>query len=332
MMNSKGMAIPIVFAFIGILSITVIALLRSERQDKPVIFKNLKHLQLKYLAKGALQHARLKLRLLSTEAYDGVAYAIGKNPYFDHSSKYNNFPANWTVVRGTNDPPTSRGTGSLVTNPGPAFLSGSVSAVSPLDRDVVTDTDFDNNPDVWASGDYPGGFPKIDRLFKRTFGGNHPARLRSNLYLVRFYEDISSLDPFSAALPELADAIDIRAWIDTGTITAGPSAVPAVTDGIYDFSQPAIRVISGSADPVTGVPDMFTASYLVDEMRVLASRDAKLYGQEAISVSVQVQMASQGFLSIATGAGAGMAAARFAGVSGELRERAIYKVSRSLNN
>ena len=77
MMNSKGMAIPIVFAFIGILSITVIALLRSERQDKPVIFKNLKHLQLKYLAKGALQHARLKLRLLSTEAYDGVADGIG---------------------------------------------------------------------------------------------------------------------------------------------------------------------------------------------------------------------------------------------------------------
>jgi hypothetical protein len=320
-----------VFAFIGILSITVIALLRSERQDKPVIFKNLKHLQLKYLAKGALQHARLKMRLLSTEAYDGAAYAVGKNPYFDHSSGYADFPTGWTAIHAPNAL-ASRGTGSLVTNPGPAFLSGSVVNLSPLERSVVADTDFDNNPDPWSGGDYPASSPKIDKLFKRTFGGNHPARLRSNLYLVRFYEDISSLDPFSTVLPELPDAIDLRAWIDTGTLSFGPSAMPGITDGIYDFSQAAIRVVSGAADPVTGVPDLFTASYLVDEMKVLASRNAKLYGQEAISVSVEVRIVSQGFLSVASGAGSGLAAARFAAVSGQLKERAIYKVSRSLNN
>ena len=46
---------------------------------------------------------------------------------------------------------------------------------------------------------------------------------------------------------------------------------------------------TGQVDPVTGVPDMFTASYYVNEMRVLAS-EARLYGKEAVKVGVKVDL------------------------------------------
>jgi|GEM_PF-950320 len=341
MRSQRGMAIPLVFAFVGILSITVIMLLRSDRQDKPVIFHNLKHLQMKYVAKGALQHARLKMRLLSTPAYDAAAYAVGKNPYFDHSAGYADFPTNWETI--LNDPNdfSERGGGNItqaiqaapiVTNPGPAFLAGSTVALDPLERDVVEDTDFDNNPDVWTNGDVPGGNPRLEELFKVNAGTPTPARFRSNLYLVRFYEDISTLDPFAASLPQLHEAVDLFQWINMGNVVNGtsPAPSPPSNTGIYPNSQAAIQIVSGAVDPVTGVPDMFTASYFVDEMKVLATRGANLYGQEAVSVSVQVNAVSQGTVSAVSGS-ADMSHVRFGGVSGTLREQSIFKVSRTLN-
>jgi hypothetical protein len=332
MNTRRGMAIPMVFAFIGILSITVIMLLRSDKQDRPVIFHNLKHLQMKYVAKGALQHARLKMRLLSTEAYDAAAYAIGKNPFFDHSAGYADFPGNWTqVYTGVTDN-SSRGIGSIVTNPGPAFIAGSMVSIDPLNRDAVEDTDFDNNNDIWTNGDVPGGNPRLEDLFKVNIAPASAARFRTNLHLVRFYEDISTLDPFAGALPTLYEAIDLSQWINQGNVVNGASPVPSppTNTGVFPNSQAAIQIVSGAIDPVTGVPDMFTASYFVDEMKVLSTRDANLYGQEAVSVSVQVNAVSQGTVT-ATSDQTDLSVTRFSGVAGTLTEQSVFKVSRTLN-
>jgi len=321
--SRRAMAIPIVLAFVGILTITVLALMKSDRQDQPMSFSNLKHLQMKFIAKGALQHARLKMQLLSTQAYDAAAYAVGKNPLYDHGAGYDFDLATKTNTLGPNEK-SSRSTagGFIVTNPGPAFLTGDVNGFSPLDRSAVEDVNFDGGGDKWPN--YPDS--QTEDLFKTS----SQSEFISNLYLVRFYEDISTTDPFADDPPVLEKAINLRNWITNGQVTANGSPVPPSTNWslIWPNSQAAIAIVSGYADPVTGVPSMFTASYFVDEMRVLATRDARLYAQEAIKVGVKVKMATKGFVGSEGDNDTGKAL--YTNVDGSLQEKAVFKVSRTL--
>jgi hypothetical protein len=325
------MALPIVMAFIVMMSITAVMLIRSNTQELPVAFKNLKHLQMKYIAKGAFQHARLKMSLLSTQAYDAAAYAVGKNPYYDHSSGYDG------LIAGTLGPNqmSSRGVGNsgIVTNPGPAFLSGSVNSVNPLNRADVHNVP--NSDDEWFG--VPAGEDDL-------FDGGPTLRFKTNLGLVRFMEDISSLDPLK--IPANWNG-------DLALPTSPPYRNPL---GVWPGSQGAVRIVSSPAgranilnvgtgpvapalvDPITGKPDLFSASYHIKEMRVLASQGSSLYGTEAVSVKVNVRLYRKGASSTTDSPEYTAAytpitninASHMENVSGELEETAIFKVQRKL--
>lgn len=320
--SRRGMAITIVLGIIGILTITVVSLMKSNRQTLPGNYEIIKRMQMKFIAKGALQHARLKMRLLSTEAYDAAAFAVGKNPLFDHAAGYDDFTGGVMETLGPGQSSQrAQGNTYIVTNPGPAFLSGEVIGGTPIQRSNAEDVNFDGSSDSW-----PGPYPDGDEdLFKTSESSN----MVSNLYLVRFYEDISSRNPFEDNPSTLQNAMDIRSWIDEGKFNVGTSPIAAdqTWSGCWPNSQQAIQIVSGQIDPVTGVPDMFTANYFVNEMRVLASEGSKLYGREAIKVGVKVRLVTKG---IRVQEGAGSGAARFGDVEGTYEEKSVFKVSRTL--
>ena len=317
------MAIPIVLAFIGVLSITVVALLKTNRQSLPGNYEIIKRMQMKFVAKGALQHARLKMRLLSTEAYDAAAYSVGKNPLYDHAAGYDNLDGTNTLGENV---VSNRGT-FIVTNPGPAFLTGTaaINGIN-LERTNVEDINFDGSADEWTNP-YPEG---DEELFDRPGKSN----LVSNLYLVRFYEDISTRDPFKHDLPPLQTAVNLVNWISNDPSINGifedrsPINVNELWDGKWNNSQEAVQIVSGQIDPVTGMPDMFTASYYVDEMRVLASEGSRLYGKEAVKVGVKVNLATKGIINSGLGSDSGRAI--IGDVEGTYQETSVFKVSRTL--
>ncbi len=318
------MAIPIVLAFVGVLSITVVALLKTNRQSLPGNYEIIKRMQMKFVAKGALQHARLKMRLLSTEAYDAAAYSVGKNPLYDHAAGYGNLDGTNTLGENA---VSNRGT-FIVTNPGPAFLAGTaVINGTNLDRANVEDINFDGSANLWL-GPYPDGDEKL-------FDTSSKSNLVSNLYLVRFYEDISTRDPFQHDLPPLQTAVNLGNWISSdpsinGIFEDRPSKIDVNEswNGKWNNSQEAVQIVSGQIDPVTGIPDMFTASYYVNEMRVLASEGSRLYGKEAVKVGVKVTLATKGIIN--TGLGSDSGAAIIGDVEGNYQETSVFKVSRTL--
>jgi len=317
------MAIPIVLAFIGILSVTVVALMKTNRQSLPGNYEIIKRMQMKFIAKGALQHARLKMRLLSTEAYDAAAYSVGKNPLYDHAAGYENLDG--TNILGENA--VSNQGSFIVTNPGPAFLTGTALINgSNLERTSVEDINFDGSADEWT-GPYP---PGDEELFKTSSKSN----LISNLYLVRFYEDISTRDPFQKNLVPLQTAVNLRNWISGNPTTDIFEDRPSKIDinetwnGKWNASQKAVQIVSGQIDPITGIPDMFTASYYVDEMRVLASEGSRLYGKEAVKVGVKVNLVTKGVIN--SGKGQDSGASIVGDVYGTYQEKSVFKVSRTL--
>lgn len=77
--------------------------LKGGGDSKFRVFENRERLQAKFVAVGGQQHALLKIRLLPTQFYDAVAYAIGKNPYYDFTRCIDPY-----------------------SNPGPMFFTGTV--------------------------------------------------------------------------------------------------------------------------------------------------------------------------------------------------------------
>jgi hypothetical protein len=110
--NRGGATFFLVIMMGMILMALAVILMQDTGVSKERVFERKEKLQCTYMAKGGQQHALLKIRLLPTPFYDAVAYAIGKNPYFDFSEPI------------TLDP---------YSNPGPLFLTGDV------DGDVSTD-------------------------------------------------------------------------------------------------------------------------------------------------------------------------------------------------
>ncbi|PCJ16946.1 MAG: hypothetical protein COB02_14870 [Candidatus Cloacimonadota bacterium] len=340
--QSKGMAIPIVLTFIGILSITVISMLRSSKDEMPIVFNNIKHLQMKYLAKGAMQHARLKLKLLSTEAYDAAAYAVGKNPYFDHSVGYDFTGGVSTLLNVGDQSQREAVTGSgIVTNPGPAFISGTID-LGATTRSKIRDIDFSGTENIWTDTSPLVARNKSLFGFAQSFGYYQPgettdASYVANLALVRFYEDISSVSPpqITPSLKRLHEMVDVRNWIDNGITTLSNQPNLNTLDqkkiGVFEYSQAAIRVLSGVLDPVTGVPDMFSARYFVKEMKVLATEGNRLYGQEALKVKVRVDLYTRGTKGNTGSAGSSIRGVLFTPVTGFLEETSVFKVARTIN-
>jgi hypothetical protein len=327
-MNNKnrGMALPIVMMFIFLISIAAVTLLRSSRQDLPQSFESLKHLQMKYIAKGAMQHARLKMTLLSTQAYDAAAYAVGKNPYYDHSAAYAQLGQPPASFLGPNDA-SNRGIGTsgIVTNPGPAFISGAVvvnGAGEITDRSGEHQLTFGGFDNQWDGGDFPSAMASAfdvnnsmgESIF--SYGDN---RYVGNLALVRFFEDISTIDPLRWNGAGFADQTGSNPF------------------GFWPGSQQAVHIVSDVIDPVTGVADMFSASYDVRGMRVLATTGSRLYGSEAVSVTARVIIYTRGWSTNSTPPAGGQRGVQDLGgasfvesVAGTLEETSVFIVERQL--
>lgn len=79
----EGSAILIAISVIIILLILETYLMQQTRNNIVMKHKNTSELQSLYAAKGALQHALLKCRLMPTQLYDATCFSVGKNPYFD---------------------------------------------------------------------------------------------------------------------------------------------------------------------------------------------------------------------------------------------------------
>lgn len=110
--DRRGMLLPLVLIFSGMLLVTGLAIWRVNQTDVKQITVNVRRVQAQYLAKGALQLALLKARLFPTPFYDAAAYSVGKNPYYVHTKGYDH-------LKGVQNP-----TADLI--PGPAFLTGDV--------------------------------------------------------------------------------------------------------------------------------------------------------------------------------------------------------------
>jgi hypothetical protein len=80
------MALVMALIVSSLLLVSALFLWRSNQDDLPRAQLNVVNLQKHFLAKGAQEIARLKIKLLPTPAYDAASFAVGRNPYFDHSA------------------------------------------------------------------------------------------------------------------------------------------------------------------------------------------------------------------------------------------------------
>lgn len=88
--NRAGMAVFIVVMVSAVISVFVAIVFFHGRDTRRKGAEKRDRAQAQYLAKGAHNHFLLKFKLLPTELYDAVSYAVGKNPYFDFSIKVDN--------------------------------------------------------------------------------------------------------------------------------------------------------------------------------------------------------------------------------------------------
>lgn len=82
-----GMAVFIVVMVAAVIGVFVAIVFFHGRDTRRKGAEKRDKAQAQYLAKGAHNHFLLKFKLLPTELYDAVSYAVGKNPYFDFSIK-----------------------------------------------------------------------------------------------------------------------------------------------------------------------------------------------------------------------------------------------------
>jgi len=169
------MALPLVLIMASLLLSVTLVVWRSSHDDIPRGLINLGNVQANFLAKGALQHALLKIRLLPTQAYDAAAYSVGKNPYFNHcggtGSGYDLLHQVATSKGSAVDPQRVRG---------PAFLTGNTDSVSWEDQPTLA---------------YLNSQPKDVNLNGTTDAGDHVDGNPTNpficdQYLLKFASDI----------------------------------------------------------------------------------------------------------------------------------------------
>ncbi len=84
----RGIALLLVVIFSFVLAGVAAILWHSASVQRPQREFITEKKQAEYLARGAQQHFLLKFRYLPTELYDAIAYAIGKNPYYDFGRRH----------------------------------------------------------------------------------------------------------------------------------------------------------------------------------------------------------------------------------------------------
>lgn len=157
----RGMALFIVMTIVVILGTMATLLWHVRRSGKPQEELIRESRQAIYLARAAQEHFVLKYRLLPTQLADAVAYAVGKNPAYDFSRRFDS-------------PPSGNGLSpsDAAANPGPLFYFGQV-------------TRIDNG----------GAVPRIRRQvdLENLPGGLHPNRPR--VLLSGYLLDLASQYP-----------------------------------------------------------------------------------------------------------------------------------------
>jgi hypothetical protein len=83
--SRRGMAVFIVIMVSAVIAVFTTIVIYQTRGSAELVEEKQDKAQAQYLAKGAHNHFLLKFKLLPTELYDAVSYAVGKNPYFDFS-------------------------------------------------------------------------------------------------------------------------------------------------------------------------------------------------------------------------------------------------------
>lgn len=147
----EGIAIFLVVMITGIIGVFVAVMIFQRQGSTKHLAIKLEKNQATYLAQGAHQHFLLKFKLLPTELYDAVSYAVGKNPYFDFSARVESVPGDNSFKLPNGKKPDR----------GPMFFTGSQGrtqvSIDPASKRLVINrsTEGDNmfmNPAAGFSG------------------------------------------------------------------------------------------------------------------------------------------------------------------------------------
>lgn len=125
--------------------------------------------QARFLARGAHNHFLLKFRLLPSELYDAVSYAVGRNPYF-------NFNLQMDTVTGNTFSPAP----GVICDVGPMFFTGPTTNAG-----MVSAT----------GGRLEIRRPSDDTIYQNAaagFAGGADSRLRMEYFLNHFIVDIAT--------------------------------------------------------------------------------------------------------------------------------------------
>lgn len=147
---SNGFILVFVLLFSSLLLFAGLAIWNANQTDVKQITTNMARVQAQYLAKGALQIALLKARLLPTPLYDATFYSVGKNPYYLHSRGYGHL----------SETPPPKPVELAMVLPGPAFLTGEVTVAA---DGTVNRTNVKTIPGAGSSTD-PDDLNRLDGL------------------------------------------------------------------------------------------------------------------------------------------------------------------------
>jgi type II secretory pathway pseudopilin PulG len=114
-----GVAIFVVVMVCVIVGVLVSVVFFQGRDARRKSAEKRDQVQARFLARAAQNHFLLKFRLLPSELYDAVSYAVGKNPYFDFNLKV-------ATVSGNTFAPAP----GAFTDAGPMFFTGDGTTVS----------------------------------------------------------------------------------------------------------------------------------------------------------------------------------------------------------
>lgn len=109
----EGFAIFLVVMVAAVLGVFIGIVTYHGRDTRRKGVEKRDQVQARFLARGAHQHFLLKFKLLPTELYDAVSYAVGKNPFFDFSIPVERVSGNEFEPTGGADPEA-----------GPLFFTG----------------------------------------------------------------------------------------------------------------------------------------------------------------------------------------------------------------
>ncbi len=185
----RGMALFICLGIIVLLFVFSFILWMQSAGNVTQVMDKAERIQAEFVARGALNHALLKFRLLPTELYDAIAFSIGKNPLYDFSIPLVNEDGKWC--------PNLRFTF------GPAFFTGTAEVLSPGEPEDLQPGQEPVSPPVFKrSAIYSF---KGTRLTTSGDAGRYPWSDPHNMYtlLGQYLSDIRCPYPPGEASPVL---------------------------------------------------------------------------------------------------------------------------------